>query len=91
MTCKFLECSKVIAEFIILYLILRCAAKRSLEGRMACTGSSFEARQSRAPQDEGGGFRIPFHAGNPRKSVWFNSYYASVATSRIGERGPESV
>jgi len=41
--------------FPFLNLILRCGAKRSLEGRMAGTGSSFEALLRKAPQDEGVG------------------------------------
>jgi len=38
--------------FIFHYLILRREAKRSLEGPMAYTGSSFEALLCKAPQDE---------------------------------------
>jgi len=60
--------------FLFLNLILRCGAKRSLEGRMAGTGSSFEAPLRSAPQDEAGGFQTSEIGGEIRlKKVWFKS------------------
>jgi len=52
-------------------------AQRSLEGRMAYTGSSFEALLRKAPQDEVVGFMLLFDLRVPMKSAW-------VSPSRLG-------
>jgi len=56
----------------LLYLILRREAKRSLEGGMADTGSSFEALLRKAPQDEVVGFHTPYCMRNSNKLSCFS-------------------